>query len=74
MDWSSLRIGTVLTQKDDDGIEFVIRYINRSNNNAKAQFSSYEGDCMAAIWTIAHFFCYLYGIEFLLVTSHQPLK
>jgi hypothetical protein len=29
---------------------------------------------MAAIWAIAHFRCYLYGNEFLLVTDHQPLK
>jgi hypothetical protein len=29
---------------------------------------------LAAIWAIAHFRCYLYGNEFLLVTDHQPLK
>jgi hypothetical protein len=64
----------VLTQMDDDGKEFVIAYASRSNNNAEAQYSSYEGKCLAAIWTIAHFRCYLYGNEFLLVTDHQPLK
>jgi hypothetical protein len=59
---------------DDDGKEFVIAYASRSNNNAEAQYSSYEGECLAAIWAIAHFRCYLYGTEFLLVTDHQPLK
>jgi hypothetical protein len=59
---------------DDDGKEFVIAYVSRSNNNAEAQYSSYEGKCLAAIWAIAHFRCYLYGNEFLLVTDHQPLK
>jgi hypothetical protein len=34
----------------------------------------YEGEYLAAIWAIAHFRCYLYGNEFLLVTDHQPLK
>jgi hypothetical protein len=31
-------------QMDDDGKEFVIAYASRSNNNAEAQYSSYEGD------------------------------
>jgi hypothetical protein len=54
-DWSSLGIGAVLTQMDDDGKEFVIAYASRSNNNVEAQYSSYEGECLAAIWAIAHF-------------------
>jgi hypothetical protein len=64
----------VLTQMDDNGKEFVIAYASRSNNNAEAQYNSYEGDCLAAIWAIAYFRCYLYGNEFLLVTDRQPLK
>ena len=54
-DWSSLGIGVVLTQMDDDGKEFMIVYASRSNNNTEAQYSSYEGECLAAIWTIAYF-------------------
>jgi hypothetical protein len=72
--WSTLRIGAVLTQMDDDGKEFVIAYASRSNNNVEAQYSSYEREYLAAIWAIAHFKCYLYGYEFLLVTDHQLLK
>jgi hypothetical protein len=48
-DWSTLGIGAVLTQMDDDGKEFVIAYASWSNNNAEAQYSSYEGECLAAI-------------------------
>jgi hypothetical protein len=73
-DWSTLGIGVVLMQMDDDGNKFVIAYASRSNNNAEAQYNSYEGKCLAAIWAIAHFRCYLYGNEVLLVTDHQPLK
>jgi hypothetical protein len=69
--WSTLGIGAVLTQMDDDGKEFVIAYPSRSNNNAEAQYSLYEGECLATIWPIAHFQCYLYGNEFLLMTDHQ---
>lgn len=59
---------------DDEGKEFVVAYASRSNNNAETQHSSYEGKCLAAVWAIAHFWCYSYGSEFLLVTDHQPLK
>jgi hypothetical protein len=48
-DWNVLGIGVVLTQMDDDGKEFVIAYASRSNNNADAQYNSYEGECLAAI-------------------------
>jgi hypothetical protein len=48
-DWSSLGIDVVLTQMDDDGKKFVIAYASRSNNNAEAQYSSYKGECLAAI-------------------------
>jgi hypothetical protein len=69
-----LGIGTVLIQMDDNGKEFVIAYASRSNNNVEVQYSSYEGECLATIWAIARFRCYMYGNEFLLVTDHQPLK
>ena len=43
IDWSMLGLGSVLTQKDDDGKEYVIAYASRSNNDAEAKYSSYEG-------------------------------
>jgi len=73
-DWSMLGIGAVLTQKDDDGKEYVIAYASRSNNDAEAKYSSYEGECLATVWAVAHFRPYLYGQSFTLVTDHQPLK
>jgi transposase InsO family protein len=69
-----LGIGAVLTQKDDDGKEYVIAYASRSNNDAEAKYSSYEGECLAVVWAVAHFHPYLYGQSFTLVTDHQPLK
>lgn len=44
---------------DEDGKEFVI---------------AYEGECLAVVWAIVQFWCYLYGNEFLLVINHQPIK
>jgi hypothetical protein len=73
-DWSMLGIGAVLTQKDDDGKEYVIAYASRSNNDAESKYSSYEGECLAVVWTVAHFRPYLYGQSFTLMIDHQPLK
>jgi hypothetical protein len=73
-DWSMLGLGAVLTQCDDEGKEFVVAYASRSNNATESRYSSYEGECLAAVWVVAHFMCYLFGTQFTLVTDHQPLK
>ena len=58
--WSSFGLGTILIQKDDFGREYVIVYASQSNNTAEANYSSYEGKVLAAVWTIAHFQPYFY--------------
>ena len=73
-DWSLRGLGAVLTLKDDDGKEYVIAYASRSNNDAEAKYSSYEGECLAVVWTMAHFRPYMYSQSFTVVTDHQPLK
>ncbi len=60
----------VLTQCDDEKKEFVVAYANRSNNVTKSHYSSYEGECLATMWVVAHFRCYLFGTQFTLVTYH----
>ena len=69
-----MELGAVLAQKDDVGREFVIAFATRSNNNTESNYSSYEGEALAAVWAIAHFRPYLYGQRFTLVTDHQQLK
>ena len=61
-------------RRDDFGREYVVAYPSRSNNTAKANYSSYEGEALAAMWAIAHIWPYLYGECFTLVTDHQPLR
>jgi hypothetical protein len=36
----------MLTQCDDDGREFVVAYVSRSNNKTKVKYSSYEWECL----------------------------
>ncbi|CAM6120664.1 unnamed protein product [Calypogeia fissa] len=69
-----LGLGAVLTQHDEQNKEFVVAYASRSNNSAESRYSLYEGECLAVVWAVAHFRCYLFGTPFTLVTDHQPLK
>ena len=73
-DRSSLGLGAIRTQKDDFGREYVVAYAAQSNNTAEANYSSYEGEALAAVWAIAHFRPNLYGQHFILVTDHQLLR
>ena len=54
-DWSMFGLEAMLIQKDDDGKEYVIAYASQSNNDAEAKYSSYEGECLAVVWAVAHF-------------------
>jgi hypothetical protein len=73
-DWSALGIGAILSQLDEEGKEYVIACASRSNNKAKSNYSSYEGECLAVVWVVIHFRPYLYGTNFTLYTDHQPIK
>ncbi len=60
-DWSMLGLGAVLIQCDDEGKEFVVAYASRLNNATESRYSSYKRECLATMWAIAHFGCYLFG-------------
>jgi hypothetical protein len=45
-----------------------------SNNKTERNYSSYAGECLAAVWEVSHFRVYLYGRRFVLLTDHEPLK
>ncbi|CAI7798921.1 unnamed protein product [Closterium sp. NIES-53] len=71
-DWSSAGMGAVLCQQTDAG-KRVVAFASRSCNAAEANYSSYEREGLAAVWAVTHFWVYLQGREFTLVTDHQPL-
>ncbi len=72
--WNPFGISVILGQLDEEGKEYVIVYASRSNNKAKSNYSSYEGECLVIIWAIIHFKPYLYGTKFILYIDHQPIK
>ena len=72
-DWGQPGLGAVLSQQSSPQDEYVVAYASRSNNRAESNYSSYEGECLAAVWAVSHFRHYLYGKRFTLSTDHQPL-
>lgn len=73
-DWSAEGLGAVLAQRDEENKEFVVAYASRSNNRTERNYSSYQGECLAAVWGVQIFRVYLYGRHFTLITDHEPLK
>ena len=65
-------MGAFLTENDDFSREYVV--VLQSNNTAEANYSSYKGDTLVAVWDIAHFRPSVYGQNFTLVIAHQPLR
>ncbi len=52
----------------------MVAYASCSNNVAESSYSSYEGKCLATVWAVTHFRCYLFGTQFTLITDHQLFK
>ncbi|CAI7733508.1 unnamed protein product [Closterium sp. NIES-54] len=71
-DWSSGGLGVVLCQLEE-GVERVVAYASRSCSPAESNYSSYEGEGLAAVWAVELFRPYLQGRKFTLITDHQPL-
>ena len=74
-DWSKLGLGAVLAQRHPDGVEYMVACISRSLNSAEGNYSSYDGELLAAVWAIKTFRPYLHATRtpFSLVTDNQAL-
>lgn len=73
-DWSNHGIGAVLGQIDEDGNEYMVACISRSLNVHERNYSSFQGEMLAAVWAVKTMRHYLAGVPFKLITDHQPLQ
>lgn len=72
-DASKVGVGAVLSQ-EFEGKEHPIAYASRQLNSAEQKYGATEQECLAVVWAVRHFRCFLYGRHFRIVTDCQPLK
>ena len=72
-DVSYFAVGGVLCQ-EKDGIERVISYAGRSLDKAQRNYGITEKECLALLFSIKHFDCYLRSTKFTAVVDHIALK
>ncbi len=52
----------------------VISYVNRALSDVETRYSQTEREMLVIVWALEHFYLYLYGSEFTIVTNHKPLQ
>ncbi|KYO37782.1 hypothetical protein Y1Q_0022061 [Alligator mississippiensis] len=72
-DASKTAVGAVLMQ-EEEGIERPIVYASRKLSSAERRYATIEWECLAIRWAVDHFWYFLMGLEFKLVTDHAPLR
>jgi hypothetical protein len=65
-------IGAVLSQEVESK-EKPIAYFSRALSKTQRNYSTSEKELMAIVVAIEHFHEYLYGVQFVVLTDHQPL-
>lgn len=72
-DASKFVAGAVLSQVFE-GKEHPVAFASRQFSGPEQRYGATERECLALVWAVRHFRCYLYGRRFRLVTDCQPLK
>ena len=73
VDASLVGLGTILSQKQDDGGWRPISYGPHALNNVQQRYGQTEHEALALTFFCQHFHHYLYDREFTMVTDHTPL-
>ena len=73
-DASGFAVGAVLSQKDENGYEYVCAYASRMLKGAEIHYGITEKECLAVWWAIKEFRVYIHGTEFVVVTDHSALQ
>ena len=72
-DASGIGLGAILSQKDDQNRERVIRYASRRTNETESNYSATNLECLGAVWAVQYFRKYVAGSHFQLITDHSAI-
>lgn len=66
-------IAGVLFHRYDDGTQKPVAYVSRALNSAEKNYSTFEKEALAIIFSVIKLRQYLLGNKFILQTDHKPL-
>ena len=72
-DASSVALGYVLSQVDDEGVERVIEFAGRALRNSELNYSVTDKEGLGVVEGFNHFHSYLYGNFTTVITDHSAL-
>jgi hypothetical protein len=73
-DASTVGLGAVLSQIDEQQREHPILFLSRSLTDAEKNYGATELECLAIIWAVRKLHPYLDGSQFSLITDHSALQ
>ena len=74
MDTSGVGIGAILSQAGVDGTERPVAYHLRKLKPTETRYAVTEQECLAVMEAEKHFWAYLCGAAFTIITDHSSLK
>jgi hypothetical protein len=73
-DASATGLGAILSQKDDEDRERVVRYASRRTSDSERNYSATNLECLGVVWAVKHFRKYITGTHFQIITDHSAIK
>lgn len=73
-DASPVALGAVLLQFSANNDPLIISFASKALSDVEKRYSQTEKESLALVWAVEHFYYYLAGLKFELVTDHKPLE